>query len=488
MRVSKVLSPVAVGLALAALGPVAGLDAALAGPVAAIVAAGSWGQAQEIRGTGSLELGGLTEAIWLSCGAPRNCVVAGSELSGIGRHIEPFVVSEVNGVWGKARTVPGMTGLDGGKSAKVNSVSCASAGNCLIGGSYYDAAGRLLPFVVSQVRGSWRRATEVPGMTAFNAGRTAQVRWVSCATAGNCVAGGSYRDAAGRTTEAFVASQIGGAWHAPMELPGSGALNVGGTAMVTSISCPAPGNCAVAGTYADAGSESQVFVASQVRGTWGKAIEVPGLAALDRSGYAVLAQVSCGSVGDCAAGGDFVGSKHLGAGWLVSEVRGTWRAARQVPGLSQARNSGVAAVSCAPAGFCLGGGTYHVRNRAGHDFPFVVAGTAGSWRPAIQVPGLARLDKANFAQFFAISCPTPGNCAVGGYYTTTAYSTQAFVASLVRRVWQQAIEVPGSGRLNQGGSATVDQVNCPSAGTCAATGTYTGRQFSDVRAFVVSQR
>src|SRR5258707_14145886 len=40
-------------------------------------------------------------------------------------------------------------------------------------------------------------------------------------------------------------------------------------------------------------------------GSWGRAIEVPGLAALDKVGGAVVVSVSCGSAGNCAAGGDY---------------------------------------------------------------------------------------------------------------------------------------------------------------------------------------
>jgi hypothetical protein len=42
------------------------------------------------------------------------------------------VVSEKNGVWGQAIRVPGLVIRD----AWISSVSCASAGNCGAGGSY----------------------------------------------------------------------------------------------------------------------------------------------------------------------------------------------------------------------------------------------------------------------------------------------------------------------------------------------------------------
>ena len=45
---------------------------------------------------------------------------------------------------------------------------------------------------------------------------------------------------------------------------------------VDSVSCPAPGCCAAAG-----GNEG--FLTSEVRGRWGRAVEVPGLASLTSS-------------------------------------------------------------------------------------------------------------------------------------------------------------------------------------------------------------
>jgi len=59
--------------------------------------------------------------------------------------------------------------------------------------------------------GSWRTAIEVPGSGALNAGGLAGVSSVSCASAGNCSAGGSYKGRSG-AFQAFVASEGNGRW------------------------------------------------------------------------------------------------------------------------------------------------------------------------------------------------------------------------------------------------------------------------------------
>jgi hypothetical protein len=49
------------------------------------------------------------------------------------------VVDETNGTWGTAQQVPGTTPPFNAGSAAIASLSCASAGNCSAGGSYNNA-------------------------------------------------------------------------------------------------------------------------------------------------------------------------------------------------------------------------------------------------------------------------------------------------------------------------------------------------------------
>src|SRR5689334_13114340 len=65
------------------------------------------------------------------------------------------------GTWGDAKAVA--KGLNRGDEAQLNSVSCASAGNCSAGGSYTDNAEEGQAFVVTETNGIWGRAEEVPG-------------------------------------------------------------------------------------------------------------------------------------------------------------------------------------------------------------------------------------------------------------------------------------------------------------------------------------
>jgi hypothetical protein len=228
--------------------------------------------------------------------------------------------------------------------------------------------------VVTETNGIWGTAREVPGTAALNTGGYAQITSVSCKAAGNCSAGGQYTDST-PAAEAFVVSQTGGTWGRAREVPGIGALNTTGFAGISSVSCASPGNCSAVGSYADANFDTQAFVVGQTGGTWGAAQEVPGTAVLDQgSPGAGAGAVSCGAVGDCSLSGSYSDSSGHQQAFVASETGGTWGAAQEVPGT---------------AGLNVGGG-------AGTD---------------------------------TISCPSAGNCSAGGHYTDSTTAQQAFVVS-----------------------------------------------------------
>ena len=121
----------------------------------------------------------------------------------------------------------------------------------------------------------------MPGLAALNGGGGAEVTSVSCPSAGGCAAGGDYSGRS-RDFQGFVAVERDGRWGTAIEVPGLAALNKGGEAFADSVSCPSAGNCAVGGTYLDGNGQFRWYVASQRNGAWGKAIQVPGVRALPR--------------------------------------------------------------------------------------------------------------------------------------------------------------------------------------------------------------
>jgi len=401
--------------------------AAQAPAAVAVATAGSWGKAIEVPGLRALNTGGEAKVTSVSCPSAGTCAAGGYYTDNVG--VRAFVAGERNGRWGKAIKVLGSAALNPNGPAQINSVSCASAGNCAAGGTYLDGSGNTQAFVVSERNGVWSKAIKVPGLGALNAGADAQVSSMSCASTGNCAAGGSYVDGSGNT-QAFVAGERNGRWGKAIEVPGSGVLNTGGTAGVTSVSCPSAGNCSAGGNYRDSSLNLQGFVVTERNGGWGKAIEVPGLAALNTGGTAFVGSVSCPSAGNCSAGGSYRdGSGHLQV-FVAGERNGGWGKAIEVPG-SGALNKGgsavVNSVSCPSAGNCSAGGSY--RGGSGHTEAFVVSERNGRWGKAIAVPGLGALNVGGNAQVNSVSCGSAGNCAAGGSYRDGSGNPQAFVVS-----------------------------------------------------------
>jgi hypothetical protein len=452
---------------------------------AAALAAGGvrWGSAIEVPGTTALGPGGDMSSV--SCGSAGNCAAVGTYVDG-SNNVEAFVVDEKNGAWGDAVEVPGTAALNVDERANGSSVACASAGNCAAVGSYTDASDTIQVFVADERNGVWGDAVEMPGTAALNVGGRADVSSVSCASAGNCAAGGFYTDGSGGR-QAFLADEVGGVWSSAIEVPGSAALNtlsrdIG--AGVSSISCRSTGNCTAGGNYEAASTGEQPFVVDEKDGVWGTARPVRGTASINTNYEGRVNAVSCSSDGNCVAGGSYT-PKHYNRGrqtaFVVTEKNGVWGKPIDVPRIANPDwyAATVLAVSCASVGNCAAGGSYEDVNFGWH--AFVVAEKRGVWRAAVKVPGTigGRSDgtdplRAN-AAVTSISCASAGHCLIGGYTNQKPRTTKAFVETeKADGSWGTAVQVPGTAALALGYAhvAFVASVSCVRTGKCVAAGTY----------------
>lgn len=166
----------------------------------------------------------------------------------------------------------------------------------------------------------------------------------------------------------------------------------------------------------------------------------------------------------------------LPAGAVASGPR--WGTAIEVPGLAALNtiaDAEVESISCPSPGDCAAGGYYNGLGQG-----FMAEETGGVWAKARPVPGLRALNTGGQA--------SARTCAVGGWYDTVAHPSYAkpFVADLVQGVWQPAELVPGMVNLNTGQLAQVVSVSCAPAGTCALGGLYSVKVGTE--AFVDSQK
>jgi Bacterial Ig-like domain (group 3) len=230
---------------------------------------GHWGSPVPLPGIAIVpnSVAQLTE---LSCASPGNCAAAGNihiQTGPIGNNTqtyEAFVLQETGGRWQQARMIPGMT--------EITRLACPAAGDCTGAGVAGplsadcpgDIYGSCPAAVLTEKNGSWGTPHQV--VTAAQA-RTTQssVNALSCASAGNCVAAGFIG------AQTMVLQEKNGAWSAPGQLPGVPAVKGGGGSAVTSLACPAAGDCDAGGYYDTAADGKQLgFVATEAGGRWGR--------------------------------------------------------------------------------------------------------------------------------------------------------------------------------------------------------------------------
>src|ERR1700683_2969615 len=64
-------------------------------------------------------------------------------------------------------------------------------------------------------------------------------------------------------------------WGKAIEVPGLARLSAGHGGTLVAVSCSSPGNCSADGNYTDRLLRQQAFVVNEKNGSWGNAIEVP---------------------------------------------------------------------------------------------------------------------------------------------------------------------------------------------------------------------
>jgi hypothetical protein len=297
-------------------GPFNGPQDSVADPFVIDRNADVWGPVRFLDLSGLGASTGIVSGV--SCATTGNCAAAGSYQDKSGA-TQTLLADERNGVWGAAQAVPGMSVLPANRSFP-GSVSCGSPGNCVVAGTYFDDHMSQQVYVADEVDGQWGSPQQVPGTGKLNALGDALVGQVSCGSAGNCAVVGFYKDGNG-ARRAFEADERHGAWHTARPLAGAGPLANGRESDALTVSCASAGNCVAGGWFIGASDNTgqQAFTASEVKGTWGMAKVLPGSAALNQGKAAITFAVSCAAPGACAAGGSYFASEASETAFLADE-------------------------------------------------------------------------------------------------------------------------------------------------------------------------
>jgi hypothetical protein len=254
----------------------------------------------------------------VSCVSAGDCGAAGVYTDSSGDS-EGLLLTERAGVWatGVEASLPANAAAN--PSAFVGSVSCASAGDCSAVGVYTDSSGHAQGLLLTETSGTW--ATGVQAPLPANAGSQpfVDLNSVSCASAGNCAAVGDYADSSDHD-RGLLLTETAGVWATGVQapLPANAAADPG--VDLSSVSCASAGDCSAAGDYGDSSGHVQGLLLTDTAGVWAAGVEasLPANAAADPD--AAVGSVSCASAGECAAVGAYDdSSSHQGL--LLSAAR-----------------------------------------------------------------------------------------------------------------------------------------------------------------------
>ena len=366
----------------------------------------------------------------LSCPSAGNCAAIGYYRDST-ENEQGFLLSESAGVWGTGVEVSLPANASSGPSVRLNQLSCPSAGNCTAVGNYADIAGNGRGFLVSETAGTWSAAPVAPSLPA-NAASNPEDRMrmggVSCALAGNCVAVGDYTDSSGNT-EGFVWTETAGVWGAGVEAtpPANAASNPG--MEFASLSCPSVGNCAAVGEYTDRSGDTEGLMLSENSGTWGTGVEAIVPVGTGSETETNLHEVQCPSAGNCTAFG-VASNRQENDGVFLTETSGVWGEGvnRPLPANAAPQLVIEGSLSCPSAGNCSYVGTWKVNEFVSR--PLLVTENDGTWGPGINgvLPANVTGDPGAFLS--SVSCTSVGSCtAVGSYnsYTTDFVERQGLL-------------------------------------------------------------
>jgi len=366
--------------------------------------------------------------------------------------------------------------------SQVNSVACPATGGCAAVGSYEVAGGEPLGLLLAQTSGLWSTIAEAKLPADANTDPNVNLAQVSCGSTGNCSAVGNFVTSA-FFQEGLLVNLRAGTWRAATQLrpPADAAANPQIT--LSSISCASAGNCSAVGSYTDQAGQTSALALTETSWSWGtgQSVTLPdgaGGATPANGGAAYgpssgLTSVVCKGVGDCTAVGWYTAAGGSIQGLLLTETAGIWQSGVPVTlpsGAAAQPNVTLNAVSCASVGNCTAVGEYEDANDNEQGLLLTEAG--GVWGVGIEAPLPSNADTSQVTTLDAVSCPTSGDCMAVGSYTDVNGSFQGLLLTESGGVWAQGTEaaIPANAAKNQ--KVILSAVTCTAYETCVVGGTY----------------
>jgi hypothetical protein len=437
--------------------------------------AGRWERAVEVTMPAGAASDPKVEFTALSCPSAGNCTAAGEYRDSTGNE-QGFLLTESAGAWGNSMEAPLPANASSKPEVRLERLSCPSAGNCTVVGNYFDGAGGRRGFLVSETASTWEAALEpsLPANAASNPEN--RMRGISCASAGNCTAVGSYEDNAGND-EGFLWTETAGTWGPGVEatLP----ANAGSSSELRQISCPSAESCTAVGEYTNSSDDTEGLMLSETSGTWGTGVEAIMPAGARSEPDANVHEVQCPSAGNCTAFGNYVASNSEEVdGVFVTETAGVWGAGvkRPLPANAEPQLVVEGSLSCPSAGNCGYVGNYKVGAGGFISRALLLTENDGTWGPGINAALPANVTGDPGAFLSSVSCTARGSCtAVGSYNSYTGGNTverQGMVFTATPATANLSVSGP-LGNAFAGSPISASSISATLAGGSAPSGTIT---------------
>jgi hypothetical protein len=423
----------------------------------------TWSAAEApLRGSGQ-----TGQLLAVACSSGSDCTAVGVSNG------TALLVYRASGRW-QAVTVPVPSSSASG--ARLTAITCPSGSACLAAG-HYGSGGRQQGLLLFGHDTSWT-ATRAPLPASAAVSPAVLLPAVACPAAAACVAAGQFTASSGSTYGLLLTGHDSSwsAYRAP--LPADAAARP--QAQISSVSCPAAGDCVAAGSYTDAKGNRQGMLLTGWGSSW-TALRSPLPASANVPG-AALSAISCQAAAACVAVGSFSAQQQgmVLTGW------GTSWTARQAPlpaGAAADPATSFRQITCMPAGGCVAVGSY--ADSGGSTNGLLLSGQGSSWSAlAAALPaGAAGRQGVPGAQLSSVACASPYRCAAVGQYTDMAGDARLLLLTGHATSWTASRaplptnnQTVGSQAQGSVGPPDLAAAACPSATWCVAVGTYPARK------------
>ena len=326
---------------------------------------GVWGQASPAVFAGGVQFSAPNDYLQrVSCSSAGNCTAVGY-FKNAASGTDAFTMTSTGGVWGQAAPAVFANGVQNSTpNGNLYSVSCASAGNCTAVGYFNNAAGNKEAFTMTSTGGVWGQAAPAVFANGVqNSVPNDYLNWVSCASAGDCTAAGRYKDVNGNT-QAFTMTSTGGTWGQVTPIVfANGVQSASPAAYMNSVTCVSAGNCVAVGTFKSSSTYFEAFILTSVGGVWGDATPVTFPSGVRNAAMSdSLDSVSCATAGNCTAVGYFKNAAGGTEAFTMTATDGVWGQPTPAVFASGVQNASqddyFTWVSCASAGNCTAVGYF----------------------------------------------------------------------------------------------------------------------------------